>query len=89
MTIEEVVRMKERFVTRKIGEEMVLVPLQSNVASMDEMFRMNSTACFIWDCMDEKTTREEVVQKVQDEFDVASDVAEKDLNAFLNVLESL
>lgn len=89
MKIEDLVQLKDRFVTRKIGEEMVLVPLESNVANMDEIFSMNSTACFIWECIDDQTTFDDVLQRIQDEFDVPHQLAEKDLHTFLKDLESL
>ena len=53
MNFEKVNEIKSRFVSRKVGDELVLVPLVDNVAKMDKLFNLNETAGFLWEKLNE------------------------------------
>ncbi|MBD3379963.1 MAG: PqqD family peptide modification chaperone [Candidatus Omnitrophica bacterium] len=51
------------------------------------MMCMNSTGIFVWDECDGKSSAEEISRKIEEEFEVSSEVAEKDCRSFLEELE--
>ena len=88
MDIAKLSNLKSRFVSREVGNELILVPLTGNVAKMNELFTMNETAKFIWENMNEKNTIEDLENLMTEEFDIDSETAKKDIEMFLNHLES-
>jgi hypothetical protein len=77
-------------VSRKTGNEYVLVPVTGNIADMDSVYTLNETGAFIWDLIDGKRNLNEISLAVQAEFEVDEktalvDVQDliEDLNKFL------
>lgn len=48
---------------------------------------INSTGYFIWQLCDGKNTKETIINKILDEFDVTAEKTGRDLDQFLNYLE--
>jgi hypothetical protein len=71
-------------VTRKTGNEYVLVPVANNIADMDSVFTLNETGAFIWDQIDGKRSVKEIVEIVVKEYDIDTDSAGKDVFEFIN-----
>ena len=75
-------------VSRKIKEEYILVPLSSNIADMDSLYRLNATGAFIWDAIDGHRSISDIAAELAEEFDVEIEKAESDVMDFVNVLEN-
>jgi hypothetical protein len=71
-------------VTRKTGNEYVLVPVTNNIADMTSVYTLNETGAFIWEQIDGKRPVSEIVDVLMNEFDIDRDVAESDVVTFLN-----
>ncbi|MDX9846043.1 MAG: PqqD family protein [Tenuifilaceae bacterium] len=82
MTLKEIFKLKPRFVTRQVGNELVLVPIETNVANMNELFTMNSTASLIWNSINDSNTEEDIVNLLVKEFDIDRETALVDLTSF-------
>ena len=77
-------------VTRKTGDEYVLVPVTENIADMNSVFTLNETGAFIWEQIDGKKTVEEIISELSSEYDIPEDQAERDVIEFIqNLLEYL
>jgi len=83
MDIQSIYKRKSGFVTREVGNELVLVPLSGNVAQMNELFTMNETGRFIWENIGEKTTVEDLEKLLVEAFEVDENLAKKDVELFL------
>lgn len=70
-------------VTRKTGEEYVIVPVTENIADMDSIYTLNGTGAFIWEQIDGKNSLEEIVTKLSEEYETDPETAGKDLLAFI------
>ena len=77
------------FVARKIGDETVLVPVESDVGDLESVFTLNEVATFIWDLIDGKKKVRAILKKILDEFDVERAKALEDLTQFLHGLEEI
>ena len=89
MEIKELQALKTKFVTREVGNELILVPLSQNVAQMSELFTMNETARFIWGNSAETNSIDDMVSLMTDNFNIDKETAQKDIALFLDKLETL
>lgn len=89
MEIESLFHMKSKFVTREVGNELIVVPLSANVAQMNELFTLNETAKVIWENLNEGADMSALIQTITDTFDIDRHTAEKDIAVFLQTLEAM
>jgi hypothetical protein len=81
--LKTIVSHSASIVTRKTGNEYVLVPITNNIADMNSVYTLNETGAFIWDQIDGKKTLEEIIATLTIEYDIDSANAEKDVFAFI------
>jgi hypothetical protein len=81
------VRKAGTYVTRKIGEETLVVPIRGTAAELDSVFVLNDVGAVIWDQLDAHHGPEEIAQAVAADFDVSADVARQDVALFLHALK--
>jgi hypothetical protein len=79
-------KVKEDYVTRKIADEIVIVPTGEAAARFSGMITVNETAAFIWEQLQEETTEDEIIRNIQTEFEVDKETAANDVHGFLEVL---
>lgn len=77
---------KEDFVLRKIAGSDVLVPLGKNLVSFNGFFNLNPSAAYIWRCLSEPMTLEQLAAKVSEAFGISLHDAEADVSEFLEQL---
>lgn len=70
-------------VTRKTGDEYVLVPVTNNIADMNSLYTLNETGAFIWEHIDGKLNLEEIIIALTNEYDVDINNAETDVFSFI------
>jgi hypothetical protein len=70
-------------VTRKTGNEYVLVPIANNIADMNSVYTLNETGAFIWEQIDGKKTVEEIIAALTTEYDIDNKSAEADVLSFI------
>jgi len=74
-------------VSKKIKGECLLVPLSSNIADMDSLYKLNETGAFIWDSIDGQRSISDIARLVAGEFEVDLEEAERDTIDFINAIE--
>lgn len=72
-----------KVVTRKTGNEYVLVPITNNIADMNSVYTLNETGAFIWEHIDGKKTVEEIIDKLTKEYDIDRQNAQSDIFSFI------
>ena len=82
--LKSVPHQSSSIVTRKTGNEYVLVPLSDNIADMDSVYTLNETGAFLWELIDGKRCIDDLVEALVAEYNVNRDNAEKDVFAFIN-----
>lgn len=75
MNLNEIATAKSNFVTLAVDDELVLVPIHSCGARMTEIFNLNK--------IQEGVTKETLTEKIFSEYEVASTVAQADVEEFL------
>jgi len=71
-------------VTRKTGNEYVLVPVANNIADMESLYALNETGAFIWDLLDGERNVEEIILIFAREYGINHKTASEDVISFLN-----
>lgn len=74
------------YVLRNIAGEQVIVPTGQASQKFNGLITLNTTAVFLWECAEKGLTRQEMVEKMLEEFDVDVASAVKDVNGFSDML---
>ena len=75
------------FVTRRIADETIIVPVVGGVGDLDAIFTLNDVASHIWRLVEQQTTTvDAIVGDVVRSFDVTRERAEQDVLEFLDRL---
>jgi methyltransferase-like protein len=74
-------------VTRKTGNEYVLVPVSDNVADMDSVYTLNETGAFIWELIDGKKSISDLINALAEEYKIDIETAEADVLSFINKMK--
>lgn len=89
MEIHNLYNIKTSFASRKVGEELILVPVKNNVADMNEIFTLNEIGAFIWENITKENSAEDLIKLVIENFDIDYSTAKKDTLEFLSRLIEL
>ena len=78
-------KIKSDFVMREIAGEKIVVPT-GDAAQMNALITLNGVADFIWECLQEDRTAEEVKEMVLLNYEVDQETAGCDVDGFLEAL---
>jgi methyltransferase-like protein len=73
-------------VTRKTGNEYVLVPITNNIADMNSVYTLNETGAYIWELIDGVKNVEEIIKALTEEYDVDKQNAQADVFTFIDTM---
>jgi hypothetical protein len=82
-SLTSVLSQSESIVTRKTGNEYVLVPVTNNIADMTSVYTLNDTGAFIWEHIDGKSSVGEIIKALTAEYDIDISSAEADVLSFI------
>lgn len=85
--LESIPSHSQNIVTRKTGNEYVLVPVTDNVADMDSVYTLNETGAFIWEQIDGKKNLKEIIEAIVVEYDISKAEAQDDVLEFIDDLK--
>jgi hypothetical protein len=71
-------------VTRKTGNEFVLVPVSNNIADMNSVFTLNETGAYIWEHIDGVRKVEDIIMALTSEYEIDYEIASEDVFAFID-----
>ena len=80
-------KIKSGFAKRNIAGSDIVVPVGENASRFNGMITLNETGSFFWDCLSQETTKEEVVEKVLEIYEVGREKAEADFDKFTAMLK--
>jgi hypothetical protein len=81
--LKSIVSQSATVVTRKTGNEYVLVPITNNIADMNSVYTLNETGAFIWEQIDGNRSIEEIIAALTAEYDIDNKNAEEDVLSFV------
>lgn len=74
------------FMTRNIGGKIVAVPVGARAAQFNGMINLNETGEFIWKCLENDTTEDEIAQKLANNYEIDIETAKGATSKFLDTL---
>ena len=80
---------KKEMILRKVGTDIILVPVGNAVKDHNGFFMLTESACFLWNNIAECNSVEELAQKLFDEYDVTEEQALADTKEFVYKLVEL
>jgi hypothetical protein len=87
--LENCFNKEPNIVSRKIADDVILVPIRQNVGDLESIYTLNEVGAFIWELINGKRQVKEIKEIIVDEFEVSEEEAEKDLIEFLLKLEKM
>lgn len=73
-------KLKNGFITHRVGKEQMMVATGPEVELFHGMLRSNETAAFIIDCLKEDTTEEAIVDAMAERYDAPRETISRDVH---------
>ena len=80
-------KIKEGFILKTIAGSTVAVPVGENLVNLQLMLTLNESGAFLWSCLEQSATEDELVEKMTKEYCVDDETARADVRAFLKILK--
>src|SRR5713101_7636822 len=88
-SLSAVLQKNPSFVSRKIVDEVILVPISHKVGEIDCLYALNEVGARIWDLIDGQRPLKAVRDALVAEFDVSGKEAEEDLLTLFDQLKQI
>lgn len=80
---------KNGFVMRTILDEYMIMPTGTNIGVFDGTVVLNEVSAFLWEKLQQSTTREQLLAALLNEYEVPQEIAETDLDTVLEKFSQL
>lgn len=81
-------KIKNTFVLRNLAGSNVVVPVGEDLVDFNGMITLNETGAFLWECLTEHKTRDELIDSLMKEYaGVEREEAGNDIDEFIAVLD--
>lgn len=77
------------FVSRRISDEVILLPVRRSLGDLESIFSLNEVGARIWDLLDGCRSLAEIRDTLLAEFDASPEMVGADLAEFITSLESI
>ncbi len=78
---------KSDFILQEVAGSFVIMPTGAAAVNFNGMMTVNEVGALLWKKLSGGATEEELVAAVLSEYDVAEDVAKRDVHAFIGEME--
>ena len=80
---------KKDMILRKVGTDIILVPVGNALKEHNGLFMLSESACFLWSQLPACNSVQELAQKLLDEYEVSQEQALADTQEFVDKLIEL
>lgn len=80
---------KKEMILRKVGNDVILVPVGNALKDHNGLFMLTESACFLWEHLTECSSVQELAKKLFNEYDVTEEQALNDTKEFISILLKL
>ena len=87
--LEQRYRKDESVVSRKIADEVILVPIRKNVGDLESIYTLDEVGARIWELIDGKRSLADIKEILLSEFDVAEGTLVTDMQNFISQVEGI
>ena len=87
MTPDTIYIPSEKIISRDIMGKMIIVPIESGIADLDDaMFSFNETGTIAWKCIEQKKTVKQICSAIAQEYESDMDRIEKGVIELIDTL---
>lgn len=79
-------KIKNSFLLRKVADSYVVVPFGDENVEFNGMVTLNESGKFIWDLLEQEITKEELLAKFIEEYQIPEADAKEDIRQFIQTL---
>lgn len=80
-------KIKKDFILRKVADSYVVVPVGKLTLDFNGIINLNETGAFLFGLLQEGAEKEDLIQKMLEEYDVTPEKAAADIDVFLKKAE--
>jgi len=89
LLLEKQYRRNEQFISRRIADEFLLVPIADRLSGENCLFVLNEVGARIWELVDRGRSVQQIEELLLEEFDTSQEQLEKDLLRLLDQLQEI
>ena len=78
-------KIADGFLLRTVAGKNIVVSVGAEV-NFNGMLTLNDTGVYLWNLLQNDTTKEDILTKMLEEYDVSEEIASKDIDAFIEKL---
>lgn len=86
MELTSIYARNDNVVSRKIVDELILVPVRKSVAEMETLYTLNEVGARVYELIDGERAVGTIAEVIVDEFDVTPEQAQTDVREFIDQL---
>lgn len=83
MELDTVFAKNDQVVSRKIVDELILVPMRKDVADAETLYTLNEVGARVYELIDGERPLQEIMDTIVNEFEVTQQQAESDVREFV------
>ena len=76
-------KIKKDFVLKKIAGSYVVVPVRSRAVDFSGIIKLTESGAFLWELLENGASREELIEKMLEEYEVDEATAASDIDRFI------
>lgn len=80
-------KIKDGYLLREVAGSHIVVPIGEGAMDFSGVISLNEVGAFLWNNMENNTTKEELLKAVIAEYDVEESVAKADIGEFVEKLK--
>ncbi|MEN9699765.1 MAG: hypothetical protein RLZZ301_963 [Bacteroidota bacterium] len=84
--LKEISQKKNAFVSKHTGDELLLIPLQNNVADFNQYLVLNEVAAFIWEQLENRSEAKVIKKALYENFEAPQETINADFDHFIQEL---
>lgn len=84
---EKQMKIKQGFLLRRIADVHVVAPVKGGSVDFNGIITLNETAAFLFEQLQQETTREALLERMTSEYEVDREKALSDIDTFFSQLE--
>lgn len=79
-------KIKNGFILRSVAGNNIIIGTGDEAIDFNGMITINETGVFLWKLLENGITREELIEKFLNEYEIDRETAEKDIDEFIKKL---
>lgn len=76
-------KIKKDFILRKVADSYVVVPVNSMTLDFNGIINLNETGAFLFELLQKGAEKQDLIDKLLEEYEVTPEIAQRDIEIFI------